>query len=142
MPTDSFEDAFERQHVAVEEFARGNTEPFKELYSRRADATLANPFGGVARGWDEILSASIAPPPTTRTRRSSGIERSRHTTTATWGSGWRIERIRGRVGGRDDVVVVALRTTTVYRREDTEWRLVHRHADPAVELRSPEAIVS
>lgn len=37
-----------------DEFAKGNPEPAKALYSHRDDATLANPFGPVARGWDEV----------------------------------------------------------------------------------------
>ena len=116
MPSDSFEDAFERQHVAVEEFARGNTEPFKELYSRRADATLANPFGGVARGWDKILQRIDRAATYYEDAEVIGIETITSYHDGDLGFGLEIERIRGRIGGRDDVVVVALRTTTVYRR--------------------------
>jgi hypothetical protein len=42
-----------------------------------------------------------------------------------------IERARvevGRLPSQD----WALRVTLVYRRDGTEWRLVHRHADPLV----------
>ena len=28
---------------------------YKALYSRRDDITVANPFGGVGRGWDEVV---------------------------------------------------------------------------------------
>jgi ketosteroid isomerase-like protein len=42
-----------------------------------------------------------------------------------------IERMHVAVGGlpKQDW---SLRVTHVYRREDTEWRVVHRHADPLV----------
>ena len=39
------------------------------------------------------------------------------------------ERASSSIGG-GPVDSVALRVTQVYRREDGEWRLVHRHADP------------
>jgi ketosteroid isomerase-like protein len=42
-----------------------------------------------------------------------------------------IERQHGRVVGRPDPDC-SLRVTHVYRREDTRWQLVHRHADPLV----------
>ena len=40
-----------------------------------------------------------------------------------------IERVRGEVGGLQEQDW-SLRVTQVYRREEAEWRLVHRHADP------------
>ena len=42
-----------------------------------------------------------------------------------------IERQHGKVGGLPDQDW-SLRVTQVYRRDDAEWRLVHRHADPLV----------
>jgi ketosteroid isomerase-like protein len=36
--------------------------------------------------------------------------------------------------GRDALVAMRLRVTEVFRRsEKTDWKLVHRHADPAME---------
>ena len=42
-----------------------------------------------------------------------------------------IERQHGQVGGMPDQDC-SLRVTHVYRREDSKWLLVHRHADPLV----------
>ena len=42
-----------------------------------------------------------------------------------------IERQPGRVGGLPDQDL-SLRVTWVFRREGSEWRQVHRHADPLV----------
>ena len=42
-----------------------------------------------------------------------------------------IERQRAEVGGLPEQDW-SLRVTLVYRREESEWRLVHRHADPLV----------
>jgi ketosteroid isomerase-like protein len=42
-----------------------------------------------------------------------------------------IERQHGRVGGLPDQDL-SLRVTWVFRREGSEWRQVHRHADPLV----------
>ena len=42
-----------------------------------------------------------------------------------------IERQHGRVGGQPDQDL-SLRVTQVYRREGSDWLLVHRHADPLV----------
>ena len=42
-----------------------------------------------------------------------------------------IERQHGRVGGQPDQDL-SLRVTHVYRRDGSDWLLVHRHADPLV----------
>ena len=42
-----------------------------------------------------------------------------------------LERQHGEIGGLPDQDW-SLHLTQVYRREDSEWRLVHRHADPLV----------
>ena len=41
-----------------------------------------------------------------------------------------IERREGRVVGREDPLVIALRVTLIFRLEDGVSRIVHRHADP------------
>jgi hypothetical protein len=51
---DDVDELIERYHLALGEFMKGNPEPAKRLWSRREDASLTNPQGSVARGWDEI----------------------------------------------------------------------------------------
>jgi ketosteroid isomerase-like protein len=137
----SFDEVLGRNHEATAAFMRRDTQPFKDLFSRQDDATLANPFGGVARGFSEISprldraatyysDGEVIGTQTISTHHSDDL-----------GYLLEIEHLRGRVGSRDVVDDVSLRVTSVFRCEDGEWRLVHRHADPASELRAPETIV-
>jgi ketosteroid isomerase-like protein len=48
-----------------------------------------------------------------------------------------IQRFRAKLDGGDDLAPVALRVTTVFRREEDGWKIVHRHADTIPEERSP-----
>jgi ketosteroid isomerase-like protein len=48
-----------------------------------------------------------------------------------------IERQHGQVGGLPDQDW-SLRVTLIFRREGSEWRLVHRHADPLIHTMSLE----
>ncbi len=52
-----------------------------------------------------------------------------------------IERSRVTVDGAGDVAPTALRTTTIIRRKDDGWRMVHRHADPITSPRPVKSIV-
>jgi hypothetical protein len=51
------DELIERYHLALGGFMKGNPEPAKSLWSRREDASLTNPQGSVARGWDAIAKA-------------------------------------------------------------------------------------
>jgi ketosteroid isomerase-like protein len=52
-----------------------------------------------------------------------------------------IERQHGEVGGLPDQDL-SLRVTLVFRRDGSEWRLVHRHADPLVRGISQELMAA
>jgi ketosteroid isomerase-like protein len=52
-----------------------------------------------------------------------------------------IERYRARVGGAEEMTPVSLRVTSVFRREDGVWKVVHRHADPITAPRPPESVI-
>jgi hypothetical protein len=43
-----------KYHQAGREITNGNPKVYKQLYSRRDDVTLANPFGPPALGWRNI----------------------------------------------------------------------------------------
>jgi ketosteroid isomerase-like protein len=53
-----------------------------------------------------------------------------------------LERFKARMGGSEEVVEVALRTTSVLRPEDGgTWRVMHRHADRITTGRPAESVV-
>ena len=54
---DGVDELIERYFRAQGEFLRGNPEPVKELFSRREDVTLANPYGPPVRGWEKVAEA-------------------------------------------------------------------------------------
>jgi hypothetical protein len=54
---DDVDRIIERYHLGGDEFLNGNPEPLLELWSRREDVTLANPFGPPVRGFDEVAKA-------------------------------------------------------------------------------------
>lgn len=52
-----------------------------------------------------------------------------------------IERVRTKVDGREDLSDVAVRVTSIYRREPAGWKLLHRHADPAVGRQTADSVI-
>lgn len=137
----TFADAIERNHGAIEAFMAGDTQPFKDLFSRRDDATLANPFGGIAVGWAQIPERLDRAASYYRDGEVVSVESVTAYASADLGYTVEIEEVRGKIGRGDERETVALRVSSVFRLEDGAWRLVHRHADPRVALQPPESII-
>jgi len=115
---------------AWDEFAKGNPEPAKALYSHRNDATLANPFGPAVRGWDEVSKTLDYASSRFRDGEFIGIDRMAEYATSELVCLLDLEHWRVRVGERTEVEPVDLRVTTTLRREEDGWKIVLRHADP------------
>jgi len=52
-----------------------------------------------------------------------------------------VERQKAKVGAMEDVTPFALRVTMVFRPEDGEWKIVHRHADPITTAQPAESVI-
>lgn len=127
-PVDDLIDRSERANAAL---MRGDVDAYRKLAPLAADFTLMSPFGG-----EPSRAADYTPE---RWEKMGRFFRN--------GS---FEQEVVEAYGSDDMVVLALierahveigdlpmqdwalRVTLVYRREGSEWRLAHRHADPLV----------
>jgi ketosteroid isomerase-like protein len=128
-------------HRAGREITNGYPEVYKSLYSRRDDVTLANPFGPPARGWDEVSSTLDGAAANYRDGESVGVENVSTVVGGDLAYTVEIESYRARVGGAAALAPVTVRVTTVFRREDGEWKVVHRHADTITAPRPPESVI-
>jgi ketosteroid isomerase-like protein len=138
---DGVDELIERYFRAQGEFLRGNPEPVKELFSRREDVTLANPYGPPVRGWEKVAEAVEH----AASLRSDGeflewqIVAKYVTTELAYVV--QIERAEAKIGAREDVTPLAVRATMIFRPEDGEWKIVHRHADPITTPQPAESVI-
>jgi ketosteroid isomerase-like protein len=139
--TDDLAAILEQQHQALAEFVKGDPEPLKGLYSRRADVALANPWGPAVRGWEAAAERMERAASMFRDGTVDGFEPIAQFAAADLACLVEIERYEVKVGGSDEPGSVALRVTSVFRREDGDWKLVHRHADPITAPQSPESLL-
>jgi ketosteroid isomerase-like protein len=142
MQSPEFQEVLERYQESLHAVVQGDTEPQKRLWSRRDDVTLANPIFPQARGWADVelaLDRSVS-----QLREGEPVQFERISEYATQDLGyvlW-IERTRLKTGDADEMRPVSLRVTTIFRREDGDWRIIHRHADPITTPRPIESIVT
>ena len=135
------DEALDSIHLALDAFFRGDPEPAKAAYSHRDDASLANPFGPPAVGWDAVSGAMDRAAAHYRDGRAVSFERVAGYATDQLAYFVEIERYVATVGRADHNSPVALRVTTVLRREEVAWKIVHRHADPITTPQAAESVV-
>jgi ketosteroid isomerase-like protein len=111
-----------------------------ELFSRRDNATLANPFGPPQLGWAQIADATKEAAANFKGGSISFEELSRHVT-PDLGYVVEVERIDVRVGDSEGMTPMSLRVTMIFRREGDTWKVAHRHADAITTPRNVSSIV-
>jgi|RhiMetdeSRZDD1v2_1073273.scaffolds.fasta_scaffold812169_2 ketosteroid isomerase-like protein len=127
---------------ATYQFNIGNAEPYLALLSPSGDLTLMGAAGGMEKG-----IAAIRPRLEFLTqRRTEGkrfeenraeIEYVSISASGDLAYTVQFERRRLSVPGQEQPAKSVLRATHVLRKENGEWKLLHRHADPLVEVTIP-----
>jgi ketosteroid isomerase-like protein len=115
---------------AAAAWMRGDMDRYLALTHHARGFTLMDPSGGPARRFEDRAESFRD----WKSPFAAGEARLEHVETHAWGDTAvlvMIERQHGQVGGLPDQDW-SLRVTHVYRREGSDWLLVHRHADPLV----------
>ena len=122
----TFADMLLREQSAEAAMILGDPEPYKALWSRGEDVSLFGAFGPCKKGWDQLEKTFdwVA------SRYREGV------VTAEYEVVHEGADLAYTVGYEIGDVVLdgaptrqRLRVTQIYRREDGDWRLVHRHGD-------------
>jgi uncharacterized protein (TIGR02246 family) len=138
---DDVDELIEQYYRAQREFLRGNPEPVKNLFSHREDVTLANPYGPPVRGREQVAKTVEH----ASSLRSDGtfVEWqivAKHVS-AELAYVVQIERAEAKIGAREDITPLAVRSTMIFRPEEGEWKIVHRHADPLTTPQPAESVI-
>ena len=141
MGCESFSDAISASHAATDRIMRGDAGGFKDLYSRRGDITLGNPFGGFGQGWDGVVEQLDRAASYFSDGRATDFEEIAKAAADELAYTVEVERVETKVAGREEQAEFAARVTSVYRREDDGWKLIHRHADPRVSRQTAASVL-
>jgi ketosteroid isomerase-like protein len=118
----------ETTEQAAVAWMRGDMDRYLALTHHARGFTLMDPSGGPARRFEDRAESFRD----WESPFANGDARLEHVETHAWGDTAvlvMIERLHGEVGGLPEQDL-SLRVTQVYRREGSDWLLVHRHADP------------
>jgi ketosteroid isomerase-like protein len=128
--------------AGINGFINGDPTLWKKNASHRDDVTIMGGWGGMAKGWTKVdpwYDWAAA-----RFRESGAKVKIEYVSSEVSGNlayTVAIERSEALVAGQDKPSTMALRVTHVFRMEDGNWKLVHRHADPLIDKTAPGAVL-
>jgi ketosteroid isomerase-like protein len=138
---DDVDELIEQYQLALGEFLKGNPEPVQKLFSHREDVSLANPYGPPVRGWKQVAETMEHAASLLRDGEASSFETVAKYVTPELAYVVQMERLKAKVGGREEITPYALRATMIFRPEDGVWKVVHRHADPIITAQPAESVI-
>jgi ketosteroid isomerase-like protein len=124
----SFADALARLHAAMAKVANGDISAIKALYAHTDDATSFYGWGGYEKGWSAVAKRWDW---AGQQFRGGSVSYENVTTVVSSELAYTtdIETFEARMEGMDQPAQWSNRVTHIFRLEDGEWRLVHRHAN-------------
>jgi ketosteroid isomerase-like protein len=134
MPTQSFDNFLKQRRDVAAAFVNGDAAPLGAISTASDPATIFGPSGGTEQGASRVLEVNEQ-----ASRRFHGgttdieVLHSGESGDLAYWTG--IQRASVKVEGRHDPAPMTLRVTELFRRENGEWKLIHRHADPLGEAR-------
>ncbi len=133
---ESFEDFMRRREAASNDYIAGDAAALQAMLTEVDPATFMPPSGAVVTGASPVEQAQVGG------AAAFGPGSTGHFEVLSSGASGDLAFWTGRqvasmdVQGQANPVAMVLRTTEVFRREQGEWKLVHRHADTT---RPPES---
>ena len=135
------DELIEQYQLALGDFMKGNPEPAMNLFSHREDTSLANPYGPPVRGWKQVARVMEHAASLRRDGEATSFEIVAKHVTPELAYVVQLERLKSKVGGREDITPYALRATMIFRPEEGTWKVVHRHADPITTPQPAESVI-
>ena len=128
MPYQNFDEAVKEYERAMRDFFKGNPKPINDIYSSCDEISLAQLSGSFITGRNEV----------TEVVRQNALKYREGTTTFETLTTFvtpevayivQVERVDAKIDGKNKITPLALRVTSIFRREDGIWKLLHRHVD-------------
>lgn len=123
-----FEQFMKQREDASRAYVNGDGGPLSRILTRHSPATFFGPMGGYEHGAGQVAS--------THERGAAQFESTETEfevlqMAASEGVAYCVglQRATARMRGKKEAVPFNLRVTELFRQEDGEWKLVHRHAD-------------
>lgn len=135
MSTPTIESAIEASHGALASILMGDQSGYLALFSEAEDVSLGNPFGPFGVGRKGVVERLAIAASKYRDGQVTNIEFISQYVSETLACVAEVESGVAKIAGSEKMDHASARVTSVFRLEEGNWKLVHRHADP---LQTPQ----
>jgi len=118
----------ERERVSTA-FVNGDAAALEDISTHQSPATIFGPRGDVVQGAGQVIAANAKAAGAFDAGGTNAFEILHQHSDGDVGYWVGLQRSQVRIKGKDAPVPFELRVTEIFRRENGEWKLVHRHAD-------------
>lgn len=127
-----FQETLDQVETAINQFITGDATAYKAYWSPTANVSIFGAWGAYEQGWEQVgprldwAAARFQGGTLTYERLAQGCS-------GDMGYSIWLEKNMARLAGQEEASLFVLRVTHLYRREEGQWRVIHRHADPIID---------
>ena len=118
-----------RRADVAQAYVQGDSEPLRAMATEQDPASFFGPGGNMVQGVTRVNEAYLEGARSFSAAGSTRLEVLHHCASEGLAFLAGYQHATVVLNGNPEPVVMKLRITEVFRREDGEWKLVHRHAD-------------
>jgi ketosteroid isomerase-like protein len=126
----NFSEFLQRRQQIAAAYVNGDANLLGQSVSHSSPASFFGPNGGHVEGADQVWSAYQKGAGMFKPGSQTNVEilhAEQSDSLAYWVG---IQHATVNMAGKDRPISMDLRITEIFRREEGEWKLIHRHADP------------
>ena len=119
----------QRREEASTAFVNGDYGPLQEISTQTSPATIFGPKGDCVQGAEEVNKANEQGSHAFAEASENAFDIMHKASDGVLAYWVGIQRSNVAMKGKSEKTEMNLRVTEIFRREDGEWKLIHRHAD-------------
>jgi ketosteroid isomerase-like protein len=129
MVQQDFNEVVKKYNDAMSDFFNGDPEPINNLYSDSDQISLAQLSGSTIIGRKQVTETVCRNATKYREARATTFQTLTQYVANEFAYIVQIEQTNVKIDGKNEAMPLALRVTSIFRQEDSRWRLLHRHVD-------------